>query len=223
MVLGIASYLVDGGNGVGIVGDAPSGRIADLWIEPSLLERLELEVKTPQKLRGPLSSGLDLDEARKIIAGEVNRAASTKSGQLNPAHSGILAIGAYHLGEGGIDVLEHAAADVLAQQGEHKKHLAAVVVCEQTCHLEVAPQGRGPIPVMHPILQTRIVRHPGYGGDLKVEEGAQPFAEFGGGAAVAEPRPKATASSSSGGTTARAFKRRARKSVRAARRRNRHS
>jgi hypothetical protein len=49
MLLVTVSYLVDAGNGVGIVTQDSSGRrIADLWVDPSLAERLHLEVKPPR-------------------------------------------------------------------------------------------------------------------------------------------------------------------------------
>jgi hypothetical protein len=48
MVLAVASYLVDAGNGVGIVYRQSNQRIPDLWVTPGVTERLNLEVKTPR-------------------------------------------------------------------------------------------------------------------------------------------------------------------------------
>lgn len=53
MLLAVASYLADAGNGVGIVFRQSNQRIPDLWLTPSVTERLNLEVKTPTEFRGP--------------------------------------------------------------------------------------------------------------------------------------------------------------------------
>jgi hypothetical protein len=52
ILLTAASYLSDSGNGVGIIFKKAVGRIPDLWIEPDLAQRVNIEIKTPQVLRG---------------------------------------------------------------------------------------------------------------------------------------------------------------------------
>jgi hypothetical protein len=179
MVLAVASYLVDAGNGVGIVGAASAGRIADLWAEPSLLERLDVEVKTPQDLRGPRESPLQLDEAVRVVERQVKKAASTRHGQLKPDGSGILALGAYHLGEGATDLLKAAAESVLRRQTGRKEHLAGIIVAELSYQTETVVDASGQvISTFGPTLENRLVRHPGYRGDLELHEGEPPWRQF---------------------------------------------
>jgi hypothetical protein len=172
MVLNVASYLVDAGNGVGLVFKEGKGRIADLWVRPTLLERLDLEVKTPQALRGPRESPLTVAEAEDLIEQQLKKAASTSRGQLSAAHSGILAIGGFHLGEGALDILEKAGARVLARQSDRKGHLAALAFSELSYQVttDVGASGEAQSAQFVPTLQTRLVRHPGYKGALNIEE-----------------------------------------------------
>ncbi len=80
MALLLASYFVDGGNGVGLVETTgKSGRIADLWLRPGLLTRVDVELKTPQALRGPTGQELKLEEAKAIVARQLKKAASSLS------------------------------------------------------------------------------------------------------------------------------------------------
>ncbi len=92
ILLTVASMLVDAKNGVGLVSENdPGGRRADLWLQPTF-ERLDLEVKTPQALRGPLGESLTSDHAVRIVETRLDQAAQ----QLDPNLSGIVAIGGYH-------------------------------------------------------------------------------------------------------------------------------
>jgi hypothetical protein len=171
MLLGLASYLADNGNGVGIVIGSARGRIPDIWIEPTLLERLEVEVKTPQALRGPRAQPLTIDEAIKIVESQLDKAASTKRGQLNTDHSGIVAIGGYHLGTGSLETLEKACKKVLARQSHRKKHVAALAVSEISYNSTnvIDRMGKQVFGQFTPTLQVRVARHPGYAGSLHIE------------------------------------------------------
>jgi hypothetical protein len=170
MLLVTASYLVDAGNGVGIVTQDSSGRrIADLWVDPSLAERLHLEVKTPQALRGPRVTALELTEAEALVETLINKAASTARGQLDPRHPGMLAIGGFHLGPGGLDLLADAGRRVLERQARQgrKRHLAALVVSELSYEATAAG--------FSTMLNRRLIRHPGYAGALTIDENSQPW------------------------------------------------
>jgi hypothetical protein len=91
--------LRDAGNGVGIVFEQGSGRIPDIWLEPSLIEQ----------------------EARK-------------------------------------------------------PHLAAVLVSGLGYTVEPSGQGQSPERIeITPSLHNRLVRHPGYRGDLNIHEGQPPW------------------------------------------------
>jgi len=94
-----ASYLADSGNGVGIIfGKQKDGfRIPDLFVRPIGNERLEVEVKSPRLLRGPIDS-IDEEAPRKMIEKKLKEAASSSRGQLDTSKSGVLAIGCFHLG-----------------------------------------------------------------------------------------------------------------------------
>ena len=52
MTLAVASLLVDSYNGVGLVNhEGAENRVCDLWLVPRIIERVEIEVKTPLPLR----------------------------------------------------------------------------------------------------------------------------------------------------------------------------
>jgi len=175
MLLAVASFLCDAGNGVGLVFQRRSGRIPDLWIEPSLVERLNIEVKTPIALRGPRALHLSQTEAEGVITRQVDRAASSRRGQLDTRYSGLLAIGAFHLRSSEVEQLVAAAERVLARQENRKSHLAGVIIsvhsfATQTVGIQGIAQSQ-----VSPSLENRLVRHPGYRGDLSIEEGFPPW------------------------------------------------
>jgi hypothetical protein len=181
MLLVVASFLADAGNGVGLVtGKAAGGRIADLWIEPTLLERLDIELKTPLVLRGPRATPLMVEDATSIIAERIDKVAASRLGQLDVEQSGILAIGGFHLGAGGLDILEAGATAALARRASSKSHLAALTVSQLGGHItdEVDVHGNVFARRLQPALETRVVRHPGYGGELSIHERAASRATF---------------------------------------------
>lgn len=172
MLLGVASYLVDAGNGVGIEsGEGSTGRIADLYTVPVFLERLDIEVKTPFAFRGPLGSPMTYETAKRVVKTLVGKAASTRDGQLLNK-SGILSIGAYHLQPGETDIIEKAAEAALVAQAEHKSHLAAVTVSVVSFQQEIVKRFSGEVVrrSFSPTLNTRVIRHPGYKGSLTIND-----------------------------------------------------
>ena len=177
MVLAVASYLADAGNGVGIVFRQDNQRIPDLWVTPSVTERLNLEVKTPTELRGPRTTTITSDDAEKLISRQLKKAASSGSGQLDQHYSGILAIGGFHLGPRSFDILVHAATRVLASQSSRKKHLAAVLIIELSYGVitvidPIAGPGHA---IFQPSLRAELIRHPGYRGSLDIRSNAAPW------------------------------------------------
>jgi hypothetical protein len=174
MTLGIASMLVDAGNGVGLIDHRGSRHpVPDLWLVPRIIERLEIEVKTPLALRSPGPGGLKTDAIR-LVTDIVDAAAGTKGGQLNPEHSGIVAIGSFHLGEKGLDQLETAVRNVLGSQAKAKRkpHLIAVVVFEVTYQVTtfLDPSGALISTGFSPAISNRLVKHPAYGGALTIQQ-----------------------------------------------------
>jgi len=169
----VASYLVDAGNGVGVVDDnGLGGRIPDVWVRPTVIERLDLEVKSPLVLRAPVTLPSE-EEAARIIERQLSNAASSKRGQLSSDHSGIVAIGTFHMGHGGLDLLERATRLVLERQRERKRHVAAVLLCEVSYQTTTELDGTGAVQRISftPTMDHRLVYHPGYSGALRITEG----------------------------------------------------
>jgi hypothetical protein len=76
-VLTLSSFLVDHENGVGIFRrSSRDGRVADLWLAVTLIARLEIEVKAPQTLLGPLEQTLTYANAHRIVKAAFDNAAS---------------------------------------------------------------------------------------------------------------------------------------------------
>ena len=181
MLLAVASYLVDAGNGVGIVFRQSNQRIPDLWLTPSVTERLNLEVKTPTELRGPRKTTITGYEGDKLISRLLKKAASGGSGQLDQRHSGTLAIGGFHLGSRSFDVLVRVATRVLASQSSRKQHLAALLIMElnyQTTTV-IDPIAGTSHTTFQPLLRAELIRHPGYRGSLDIRSNAAPWTTMG--------------------------------------------
>jgi hypothetical protein len=165
--------LVDAGNGVGVVDDyGLGGRIPDIWVRPTLIERLDIEVKSPLALRSPVTLPSE-EKAADIIERQLGRAASSKRGQISPDHSGIVAIGTFHMAQGGLDVLERATRLVLEQQRKRKRHVAAVLLCEVSYQTTTELDDVGAVQrtFFTPTMDHRLVYHPGYTGALRIAEG----------------------------------------------------
>jgi hypothetical protein len=118
-------------------------------------------------LRGPVSPPAQA-ELMRIVESQIDKAASTKRGQLDPNESGILAIGAFHLRPAFIDDLEAAVATVLSKQRSRKPHLLSVVVGVIGYHgtTTVDENDRVTMKDFQPHVIFRVVKHPGYKGPL---------------------------------------------------------
>jgi hypothetical protein len=178
MMLAVASNLADTGNHVGLETHAVGGgRIPDIWSEPTLLERLNIEVKTPQPLRAPENVPVSVEDGEQIIATQIKKAASTGSGQLDPQQPGILVVGGFHLGEGSLDNLAAAALNLLKRESEreHKRHLAFVIVADLTYEVQTGADATGnAVEFFRPLVETRFVRRPGYSGSFDLRRAAPP-------------------------------------------------
>ncbi|HEY3957990.1 MAG TPA: hypothetical protein VGM53_31890 [Streptosporangiaceae bacterium] len=167
MLLSAASYLSDQGNGVGIVHGKAHGRIPDLWLEPNLIERVDLEVKTPLAFRGSRTLDISAEKAEEVITKQVNKAASQRRGQLRSNRTGLLAIGAFHLPPTKLEMLATVTRHVLEAQTQRKRHLAGVLLCAFS--YSISRSSTPPfIQQLKPGLQNRWVWHPGYRGNLAV-------------------------------------------------------
>jgi len=175
MTLGIASLLVDAGNGIELVDHSGAKcRVCDLVLIPRIVERLEIEVKTPLVLRS-IDEFKKVD-VKKLVTEVIDRAAATTGGQLDPQHSGIVALGAFHLGTEGLDQLERAVNEVLAAQakGGRKAHLMAVIIFEVSFLVQpVSQSASAPAAAsLTSAINHRLVEYPGYGGSLSIERKA---------------------------------------------------
>jgi hypothetical protein len=172
MLLTAASYLSDSGNGVGIVFKKTTGRQADLWIEPDLLQKVSIEIKTPQAFRNVWPRSVSPLEAKAVITRQINKAASTRHGQLGDRSSGIVAIGAFHLPPSGLDQLVSITRRILEQQARarRKPNLAGVLLSDFGYTIGPSHDSAGSMGFSS-TLTSRFVPHPGYQGSVKIEEG----------------------------------------------------
>jgi hypothetical protein len=160
----MASYLVDAGNGVGI--GAPEGRIGvkvpDMWVQADVSKRLSLEVKTPVRLRGPRPT-MPEGEAVKLLVSHLKRTVSGAHGQLSGG-DGILAICGFSLERADLDVLESTARSLLGSRAH--RHVRFVGIVLATVGFTSQDDGRA----IAGSADIRLVMHPGYKGDLKVDQ-----------------------------------------------------
>lgn len=176
ILLAFASYLCDSENGVGIFFEnRPEHRIADLWAQPSLIERLDVEIKTPLDFRGPLGSPINDEIVEHTVERLLKKAASTKSGQISADDSGIVVFGAFHLSEADTQQIVSACEHVLNKQRDRKHHLAAIAVTSfrpvQTIVRDAAGLTRRSLAA---VIETKVIRHPGYTGSLTLHDEARP-------------------------------------------------
>jgi hypothetical protein len=87
----------------------------------------------------------------------------------------LLAIGAFHLRPAEVDQLVAATERVLARQESRKSHLAGVLISVlgfviQTAAIQGIARSQAT-----PSLNSRLLRHPGYRGDLSIDEGVPPW------------------------------------------------
>jgi hypothetical protein len=177
MLLTAASYLVDANNGVGIH-VKPVGKTADIWIEPDLSQRVDLEVKTPLALRGPRRT-LSEPQAIEILERTLKRSSS----QRRNTRSSVLAIGGYHLGDS-FQILASTAKAVLALERRRWRGLAGILVMDST--YEATEREADGATQFSPTARVEIALHPGYTGGLSISQEA-PLRDLPTGAPKARP------------------------------------
>jgi hypothetical protein len=179
MLLTAASYLSDSGNGVGIVFKKTTQRIPDLWIEPDLAQRINIEVKTPQAFRGSRIGSLSTNEVETVLVRQIDKAASSHGGQLGTRIPGIVAIGLFHLPAGGLDRVLSGTERVLARQARmHRKpNLVGVLLSEFGFTIGMANVNTRSLGFTA-TLTNRFVPYRGYRGTVKIEEGLPRWARL---------------------------------------------
>ncbi len=169
MLMALASVLADAGNGVGIVHALQSGaRIPDAWLAVDSHRRLDIEIKTPQAFSEP--AALTFEGAVDVIEKHVLRAGSAHGGQILQGRPGLIGFGAFHLGTGGLELLERAAHEVLRRRGGRRTHIAAIVAVEVTYQTtEIRSRtGRLIATNMQPILKYRIALNSDYTQEIPI-------------------------------------------------------
>jgi hypothetical protein len=172
MLLAVASYLVDAGNGIGIHVNPKSQHVttADIWIEPDLTERVDLEIKTPLALRSP-KQPISVPDAMKVL----ERALKKSSHQRRNTRSSLLVIGGYHMGES-YETVVSTAKGLLALERRRWPSLAGLVVVDCTYEAErIVADGSTRFGA---IARVGIARHLGYEGGLSIQSDRPPTSPF---------------------------------------------
>lgn len=170
MLLAVASYLVDANNGVGIHVNPTeqNATTADIWLEPDLKRRLDIEIKTPLALRAPRSVLTEPDAVRIVTK------ALKKSGrQRRATRSNLLIIGGYHLGLSHQTVLATAKAMLILERRRWRS-LAGIMVVDCTYEARVNDQAQE----FTPVIRTDVALHPAFEGDIPIGRDADPTAPW---------------------------------------------
>lgn len=168
MLLTVASYLVDANNGVGVHINTSRQDVttADMWIEPDLSQRVDLEVKTPLALRGPKAP---IAEPHAIAI--LERVLKKSARQRRNTRSSLLVVGGYHMGQS-YEVVVRTAKAMLVLERRKWRGLAGIVIAD--CTYEAGEAADAQSTQFSPIARVEIVAHPGYNGDLSIDTSAQP-------------------------------------------------
>ena len=169
MLMALASVLADAGNGVGIVHASQSGtRIPDAWLAVDSHRRLDIEIKTPRAFSEPRAA-LTFDGAVDVIEKHVLRAGLRMEADSSRPF-GRHRLGAFHLGPGGLELLERAAHEVLRRRGGRRTHIAAIVVVEATYQTTEIRSRTGKLIAtnMQPKLQYRIALNSDYTQEIPI-------------------------------------------------------
>lgn len=171
MLLTVASYLADAGNGVGIYTNSVHQRAstADLWVEPDLRERVDIEIKAPVALRGPRGR-LSESQATTIL----QKALKKSERQRRNTRSSFLVVGGYHLGPS-FDRVVSTAQGMLDHERHRWRSLGGIIVADCTFEAHVR-EGEGS-QTLSPAMRVELALHPGYKGELSVDVSARRLAQ----------------------------------------------
>ena len=172
MLLTAASLLVDAGNGVGVHVQSPrqNAATADIWIEPDLSQRVDLEVKTPNALRGPKTPIL-VPDAIAILERTLKKSRRQRSN----TRTSLLIVGGYHMGES-YDIVVSTARGMLALERRRWHGLAGIAVVDCTYQAEQLVAGRAT--QFAPIARLEFAFHPGYQEGLSIVTDGPPTSTF---------------------------------------------
>lgn len=165
IMLAAVTALVDCGNGVMFQESVSHKRTPDaLVVLGAHGQRASVEVKVPPDLAAPKGT-LGYDALLKVVKKPVKRA----RGQLSRERPGLLVIGGFHLQAPDANDLVRAATDYLhdaTRRGKHPQLMGILLV------LFVSGFKRSATKVdVGAALDIRVVRHPGYRGDVGLRDG----------------------------------------------------
>lgn len=164
ILLAAATYFEDAGNNVEFKETGPH-RTPDLFLVLGPQERIAVEVKAPNDLRGP-SVALGYKKLRDVVKVAMKKAGTGQSGQLSRQHPAMLVIGSFRTWPSDRQDFEQAAADYLrdaAKKGKHK-HVLSVGLLSLVTIIRRTPTKTD----SKPALQMTSVANPGYEGDIKL-------------------------------------------------------
>jgi hypothetical protein len=167
MVIAAASALIDDGNNVGLQGSVSNAAIPDLWLQPTLLDRVDVEVKTPRIFRGPLPRPMDYKSAVGVIRERIKSATKTRNkasgpeAQIGLNNTGAVIVSGFHLGEANFRVFE-LAAEAAMTDGAASDRIVGAGIMEITFASTSTGGAR-------PVLNRRFVVNPRYSGDARVD------------------------------------------------------
>jgi hypothetical protein len=165
-LLTAASYLVDGGNGVGISdSDGLEGRVPDLWIETPFLEDVcDVEVKVPQAFRSPPGE-LTHDLAVRVITRQLKDAVR----QFRTDNSGLVVIGGLHLGPQRFRSVVKAAREVIERDCSRRTRLVGIQLADLTYKETrwICPHPPASTSFA-PVWEQELVANPAYNGGIRL-------------------------------------------------------
>jgi hypothetical protein len=164
ILLAAATYFEDAGNNVEFK-ETGSDRTPDLFLVLGPRERIAVEVKAPNDLRGP-SAALGYKKLREVVIVSMKKAGTGHSGQLSREHPAMLVIGSFRTWPSDVRDFEQAAADYLREatkKGKHKHVLTVGLLSLVTMIRRTATKTDSKA-----ALQMTSVHNPGYEGDIKL-------------------------------------------------------
>lgn len=170
VLLAAATLLEDHGNGV-VLQATGQRRTPDLRLVLAPGREASVEVKAPHLLswrEEPVTSDL----AVRVITKALKKAGTGRKGQLSRDKDGLLVVGGFHLNRSDLDRLERAAERLLknAKRAGTRRSLLGISIVNLGSTVERSFSATGePAWKIGSEFAMRIVRHPGFKGDLVLQ------------------------------------------------------
>jgi len=164
ILLAAATYFEDAGNSVEFK-ETGRDRSPDLFLVPTVSERIAVEVKVPEVLRAP-PVALGRDKLMDVVKKAMKKARTGRSGQLSREHPAMLVIGGFRTWASDLPDFEGAAAAYLqeaAKKGKHK-HVLGIGLLSFLTLVKRDPTQQS----AQAALKMAFVPNPGYEGAIKL-------------------------------------------------------